>query len=129
MPDRSIHIATFEIIFHEHDASSFFENQHLWSKASFFERLDELLSSLRLHLKHKYIPTDRIEFFLIIGINSDIFRKEFRMVFGRNRYISTRKKIPGTRGDISRAYLSEDIEKWILKLTILIMKDASCQTK
>ena len=39
--DRAICISGFEIIFDEHDTSSFFENKGFWCETSFFERFDE----------------------------------------------------------------------------------------
>ena len=36
MPDRTICISGFEIILYEHDTSTDFEDETLWSEASFF---------------------------------------------------------------------------------------------
>lgn len=41
MPDRTISISGFEVIFHEHDTSSDLQDERLGSKTSFFQSFDE----------------------------------------------------------------------------------------
>ncbi len=43
MPDRAIGVARFEVIFHEHDTSSDFQDESLGGETSFFQRFDEFL--------------------------------------------------------------------------------------
>lgn len=88
MSYRTIGIPCIEVIFDEHDSCSDLENKSLGCETSLLECFDELVSSLGLHLEDEYIFADSIESFSIIGVDGNIFGKEFCMILCLNSYIA-----------------------------------------
>lgn len=93
MSDRAVHVSCFEIIFDEHHTGSDFQNESFWGETSFFQCFDKFLRSLRVHFEDENIARNIIEFFFIIGINRDISREEFRVIFSFDSYISTFEEV------------------------------------
>jgi hypothetical protein len=93
MPDRTIGIPSFEVIFHEHNSRSLLEDEGLGCETSLFESISESCSPMRLHFKNKRIIMDCIETIGIVGIDREIFRKKLRMILGLDRQMSRLQEI------------------------------------
>ncbi len=82
MTDRTVYISCVEIVFHEHDASSFFEDEGFGCEASFFEGIGQAFRTGTLHLVDKNLSRNRVEFCLIVIVYRYIACKKFCRVFG-----------------------------------------------
>lgn len=121
MTDRPISIAGFEVIFHEHDTSSDLQDERLRSEASLFQSFDKRKWSLRMHLEEEYISSDRIESFLVIGIDCDIPREKFRMVLCRDRNMTWFEKVERVVWYSSRTDFVQYREKGVFSIFSLIL--------
>lgn len=117
MSDRAIRISYLEVIFDEHHTGSFFQDESLWSKTSFFQSFDERSTSLRVHIEEKYIISDSIESLSIIGIDGDISSEELSMILGLDRDITRFEDSERFLCDFSGADFIQDDKQRIFSIS------------
>lgn len=117
-PDRAIHISRIKVVFHEHDSCSDLQDEGLWSETSFLQGGRQLLGPLSDHLWDKGGILDLIESREIVLIDGDIMSEELGMIRRLDLDSSSEEEIDRGLRDFTWSDLTEDIEEWIIDLSI-----------